>query len=210
MLSTNPFRQCALISIVGIMLAACSSQKEPAQKMLGDIEAAVNAASTDAAKYVPDQLADVQNKLGELKASFDKKDYQAVVSGAPPVMSAAQGLASATAAKKDQVTKALNDDWTSLASALPGDASAVQSRIDFLNKKANKKLAGGVDLDAAKSSLSDTTSLWSKAQAAFAGGNLDEAVTTAKSVKIKLDALAASLKLDFSQPAAVRDTTVGS
>jgi hypothetical protein len=107
------------------------------------------------------------------------------------------------------VTKALNDDWTSLASALPGDANAIQSRIDFLNKKANKKLAGGVDLDAAKSSFSDATSLWSKAQAAFAGGNLDEAVTTAKSVKIKLDALAASLKLDFSQPAAVQDTTAG-
>ncbi len=32
-----------------------------------------------------------------------------------------------------------------------------------------------------------------------AGGNLDEAVRTAKSVKVKLDALAASLKLDFSR-----------
>jgi hypothetical protein len=55
-LSTNPFRQYALISIVGFMLAACSSQKEPAQKMIGDIEAAVNAASTDAAKFAPDHV----------------------------------------------------------------------------------------------------------------------------------------------------------
>jgi hypothetical protein len=120
MLSTNPFRQYALISIVGIMLAACSSQKDPAQKMINDIEAAVNAAAADAAKYVPDQMVDVQNEFGELKASFDKKDYRAVVSGAPPVMSAAQSLASATAAKKDQVTKGLNDEWTAFASALPG------------------------------------------------------------------------------------------
>jgi hypothetical protein len=209
MLSTNPFRQYALISIVGIMLAACSSQKEPAQKMISDIEATVNASATDAAKYVPEQLVDVQNKLGELKASFDKKDYAAVVTGAPPVMGAAQSLASETAAKKDQVTKLLNDEWTSLASTLPGNANAIQSRIDFLTKKANKKLAGGVDLDSAKSSLSDATSLWSKAQAAFAGGNLDEAVTTGKSVETKLNALAASLKLDFSQPAAVQDTTAG-
>jgi hypothetical protein len=209
MLSTNPFRQCALISIVGIMLAACSSQKEPAQKIIGDIEATVNAASTEAAKYAPDQLVAVQGKLGELKASFDKKDYQGVISAAPPVMSAAQSLVSVTAAKKDQVTKNLNVEWTSLANALPGNVNAIQSRIDFLNKKANQKLAVGVDLDAAKSSLGDATSLWSKAQAAFAGGNLDEAVTTANSVKTKLDALAASLKLDFSQPAAVQDTTAG-
>jgi hypothetical protein len=209
MKSIYALRQYALVSIVAIALAACASQKEPAQKMIGDIEAAVNAAGADAAKYAPEQLTDIQNKLGTLKASFDKKDYKAVIDGAPPVMSEAQGLASAVSAKKDQVMKALNDEWTSLAGVLPGNANAIQSRIDFLDKKANKKLAGGVDLDAAKSGLSDVTSLWSKAQAAFAAGNVDEAVTTARSVKTKLDALAASLKLDFSQPAAVQDTTPG-
>jgi hypothetical protein len=62
-------------------------------------------------------------------------------------------------------------------------------------------MAAGIDLAAAKSGLSDATSLWSKAQAAFASGNLDEAVSTAKDVKAKIDALAASLKLDLAAPA---------
>jgi hypothetical protein len=189
--------QYAAISMAAIILAACASQKEPAQKLIGDIESTVAAASTEAAKYVPDQLADVQGELSGLKASFDKQDYAAVVTGAPAVLTAAQGLATAAAAKKDEVLKALNDEWTGLAGSLPGDVTAIQSRIDLLSKKSNKKQAKGIDLDAAKSGAADATSLWSKAQAAFAAGNLDEAVSTAKDVKAKVEAVAASLKLDL-------------
>ena len=207
MAATHTFRTSAWIVIAGFILAACANQKEPAQKMIGDIEAAVNAASADASKYDPDELADVQQKLGDLKASFDKKDYKSVVSGAPPVMSAAQGLATAAAAKKDQQVKGLNLEWTALATVLPGNVNVIQSRIDFLSKKENKKLASGVDLDAARSSLGDATTLWSTAQAAFAGGRLDEALATANSVKAKLEGLAASMKLDFKEPAAVQDTS---
>src|SRR5271154_3798887 len=192
----------AVISMAAIILAACASQKEPAQKLIADIESTVAAASTEAAKYVPDQLADVQTKLGALKASFDKQDYAAVVTGAPAVLSSAQSLATAAAAKKDEVLKALNDQWTGLAGSLPGDVTAIQSRIDLLSKKSSKKLAAGVDLDAAKAGLSDATSLWSKAQAAFAAGNLDEAVSTAKDVKAKIQALATSVKADLPAAAA--------
>ena len=45
--------------------------------------------------------------------------------------------------------------------------------------------------------LTDATSLWSKAQAAFAAGTLEEAVNTAKTVKTKIDALAATLKVNL-------------
>jgi hypothetical protein len=192
----------AVISMAAIVLAACAGQKEPAQKLIGDIESTVTAASAEAAKYVPDQLADVQTKLGDLKASFDKQDYAAVVTGGPAVLSAAQSLATAAAAKKDEVLKALNDEWTGLAGSLPGDVTAIQSRIELLSKKSSKKLAAGIDLDAAKAGLSDATSLWSKAQAAFAAGNMDEAVSTGKDVKAKIEALASSVKADLPAAAA--------
>jgi hypothetical protein len=201
-MSSQQLRKYALISLAGILLAACASQKEPAQKAIADIDATVAAASADAQKYVPDQLSDVQGKLADLKASYDKQDYAAVVTGAPPVLTEAQGLAPAAAAKKDEATKALNDQWTSLSASLPAAVTAIQNRIDFLSKKSSKKAAAGIDLTAAKSALSDAGALWSKAQAAFATGNLDEAVSTAKDVKAKTDALAASLKMDAAAPAA--------
>jgi hypothetical protein len=123
------------------------------------------------------------------------------VTAGPAVLSAAQGLATAAAAKKDEVLKALNDAWTRLADSVPGEITAIQNRIDLLGKKSSKKLAAGIDLAAAKSSLSDASSLWSKAQAAFAGGNMDEAVKAAGDVKSKVDAVASSLKLDPAAPA---------
>jgi hypothetical protein len=185
-----------LISLAAILLGACAGQKEPAQQLIGDIEATVTAAAPEAAKYVPDQLADVQSKLGSLKTSFDGRDYAAVVTQGPAVLAAAQTLATAAAAKKDAILKALNDEWTGLAGSLPGIMTAIQNRIDLLSKKSSKKMAAGIDLNAAKAGLTDAMSLWSKAQAAFAAGNLEEAVGTAKGVKAKTDPLAASLKLD--------------
>jgi hypothetical protein len=198
----------ALIALAAVIVAACAGQKEPAQKLISDIQSAVTAASAEAVKYVPDQFADVQAKLEVLKASFDKQDYAAVVTGAPAVLSAAQGLATAAAAKKDEVLKALNDEWTRLAASVPGSVSAIQSRIDLLSKKSSKKLAAGIDLDAAKAGVGDAASLWSKAQAAFAAGNLDEAVSTAKDVKAKIGALATSLKLGMPATAAAAPTAI--
>jgi hypothetical protein len=197
-----PVRRLAVFCAATLLLAACSGQKEPAQKLVGDVEATVIAASPEAAKYVPDQLADVQSKLGALKASLDKQDYAAVISAGPAVLVAAEELATAAAAKKDEVLKALNDQWTGLAAAIPGDVTAIQSRIEQLSSKTGKKKAAGVDLDAAKASVGDVSSLWSKAQAAFASGNLAEAVSTANDVKTKVEALAASLKIDLPPPQA--------
>jgi hypothetical protein len=173
--------------IVMAMMAACAGQKEPAHKLLADIDATVMAASDEAAKYIPDQLKDVQSRYGALKASFDKKDYPAVVNGAPDVLAAAQDLATAAAAKKDQVLKLLDDQWRALAGSVPDSLTAIQNRIAELRKPSNKRRA--LNLDAAQSGLSDAQSLWSKAQAAFASGNLDEAVRTGQEVKTSVDGL---------------------
>src|ERR1700733_9071003 len=98
---SNRIGRLGFLSLATLILAACAGQKEPAEKLIGDIQATVTAASTEAAKYVPDQLMNVQGQLGALKASFDKKDSAAVVSSAPPVLAAAEGLATAAAEKKD-------------------------------------------------------------------------------------------------------------
>jgi hypothetical protein len=209
MTSRSGFLAFGVLALVGacILTSACSSQKAPAEKMISDIQTATDAAAPDAAKYVPDELAGVQSKLGGLRGSYDKKDYKAVLQDGPPVLGAAQSLEGAATAKRDLIARGFSDQWATLSSTLPGNASSIQSRIDFLSKRENKKLASGVDLNEARSDLSDAEASWTRAQDAHSQGNVEQAVTIAKTVQTKLAAVAASMKLNLAQPAAVTDTS---
>jgi hypothetical protein len=188
----------AAVCFAGLLLTACASRKDPAQRIILDIESTLTAAASDAATYAPGQLQDVQIKLGLLKTSFDRQDYAPVVTGGPAVLSEAQGLAAAAAAKKAELLRGRGDAWAALAASLPGYAATLQSRVDMLRLRSNRKLAAGVDLDAASAALAGATSLWSKARGAFAAGNLQEAVATAQRVHEQLSAAAALMKVDLA------------
>jgi hypothetical protein len=181
---------------VAILFVACANQLEPAKNALDNINATLNSVSADAQEYVPDQFAETQTKVAALTASFEKKDYAAVVAGAPAVLAEAQGLAGAAAAKKDEMVKALGNEWRSLAASIPQSLSAVQTRIDALSK--SKHVPKDLDLGAAKSGLADATSAWDKAQESFKSGNLADAVTAAKDAQGKLASAAAALKMTLT------------
>jgi hypothetical protein len=179
---------------VALLVVACTSRLGPAAKAsIDNINATLAAVSVDAQKLIPEQLTSVQEKVAALTASYDKKDYGAVMGAAPGVLNDVKGLTSAVAAKKDEMLKALGDEWRSLAASVPQAATAVQARIEELSK--TKRVPKDIDLTAAKSGLADATAAWDNAQSAFKSGNIPDAVPLAQDAKSKLEAAAASLKL---------------
>ena len=181
-------------AVVALVAAGCANQMEPAKKAIADIEAAVAAAGDDAAKYIPDEVSAVNDKVASLKAQFDKKDYKGVVAAAPAVLAQAQALAASAAAKKIESMDALNAEWGSLAASVPQAVAAIQSRVDILSK--SKKLPAGIDkatLESTKAGLAEANTLWTQATAAQSSGDLEQAVGLGRQTKEKADGLLAAL-----------------
>jgi hypothetical protein len=177
------------------MTVACTSQLEPAQKMLGDVTAMMAEVSADASAMVPEKYAEVQRQIDELHARFDHEDYAAVIAQGPALLAAVHALGLEAAARKVTLAQQLNAGWAQRASGLPEEFAAIERQLDFLAKPANRKAAAGIDVSAARNAERDAVSLWSKGQAAYAAGNLPEAVQTADAVQARADAIKAAIHL---------------
>jgi len=186
----------ALLAAVGLLFAACTSQMEPAQQALSDAQSAVEAASADAAKYVPEKLAALQTKMAGLKASFDAHDYATVLANAPGVSGEAKSLQQEAAAKKEEVAKAVSAQWTELAASVPKLMESANARAAALSKA--KHVPKGIALAPAKAELADARHSWEKAQAAQSAGNVEEAVKMGQAVKAKVAAASDALKAPSS------------
>jgi hypothetical protein len=183
-----------LTLVAGLVLAACANLQEPAQKAITEIESTVTAVSADAEKYVPEQYAAVTQKLADLKASFAKQDYKAVIAAGPALLADAKALGDAAAAKKKEVLEALSAQWTQLATQVPEAVSAIEARLATFKK--THSLPKGVTKDAvagATSGLADIKTAWADATTAFTGGDVQGALDKAKAVAAKAADISAKL-----------------
>jgi hypothetical protein len=193
----NPlFATCALLAI----LAACANQKTPAQHAIATAETAVQSVADDASKYLPDRYAELTGSLATIKGNFDKGDYKAVLAAAPSLMAQVKSVGDAAVAKKNEAVNALKSDWTTLASNIPSMVGAIQSRVDILSKA--KKLPAKLsaqNFDMAKSGLESIKNTWAQAGSVFSSGDIESAVSMAKSAQSKGQEVLALLGMTQSQ-----------
>jgi hypothetical protein len=169
---------------------------KPAQQAIDAITDTI-ANAKDAPQYVPDQVTNVQNHLADLKASFAKQDYAAVLDHAPAVLDEANALEGAAVAKRDQLRAAMLTEYNGLSTSMPKLMGAVETRLDALSQTG--RAPKGVDLAAAKSDFNDASAQWKSAQSVYKSGTIEDALAAAKGAKEKFEAAAAALKLDLTK-----------
>ena len=188
----------AMIAVVA--LVSCeSADKAPAAAAITAAQGAIDAVRGEAAKYVPDQLSSLESTLASAKASFEKQDYKAALTGAQDVATKAKDLGAAATAKKAELMKS----WEGLSGGLPKMAEAIKSRVDILSQ--SKKLPAGLDkdkLESAKAGLASLNQNWTEASAAFQSGNMTDAIAKAQAAKAK--AVEAMTALNMPVPEAAK------
>ena len=192
--STRPVRNLVLV-IVAALLSACAPKDEaPARKAIDQISAAIESAGPDATKYVPGHVAALERQVTKLKIRFYDGDYQAIVAEAPATLERAQALATTAAAKKAEIAKVLDAEWSKLLTDVPATIESASKYVDGLI--ASNQAAPGMTHDmvaSARTGIDGQKSLWEKATAAQAAGDLEQAVTLGTHVKRRLENLVAAL-----------------
>jgi hypothetical protein len=176
-------------SVTALIVFGCTSQKEPAERAVANIDAALGTAHDSAAKYAPDGLQSVEAQVATLKDNLSKGDYKKVLADAPAATTAVTNLQQTAIAKQEEADTKLaqtKQQWRTLSVDVPKRVAAIQSRVDELSK--SRRLPKGVSkasFESAKASLDSLNSAWTDATSAVANEDYAGGVAKGQAVKDK-------------------------
>jgi hypothetical protein len=175
-----------------VALAACASQKEPADAAIKSAQSAFSAVSAEAQKYVPDQAKAVQDGLTAAQTAFTNGDYASALTQAQALPARITALGAAISAKKAELTT----QWNTMSAGIPKLVEALSSRVDMLTK--SKGLPKGITKEtvtAAQSGVATAKQDWQAATSAASSGDLATAMRQANDVKTRVVGLMKSLNM---------------
>ncbi len=171
-----------VVIVLGMLLAACSISKEPAEKSIRSAENAFNAVKGEALKYAPVETQEVEKAIAEAKDKYDRKEYEAAFKAATALPDRINQLVTIAAVRKAEWVK----NWESVNKDLSAMTEALQARIEELSRR--RKLPAGIDkakLEEARAALPALAQMWTDAKETWAAGRMTEAITKAKSTRDK-------------------------
>jgi hypothetical protein len=179
-------------------LISCSGSKEPAELAIKAAEEAVIATKAEAAKIVPDEVKALEDTLTSVKEKFTNGEYKVALEEATTLVTKAKDVLAAAKVKKEELTK----KWTEISQGIPKMFEDIQAKVDSLSKvKKLPKTITKESLAEAKAGIESLKGEWTKAQETFTGGNFNDAIGMATSLKDKVVKIMESLGMSVPQAA---------
>jgi hypothetical protein len=172
------------VALLGVLTACTDPRQRPAEQAIAEVDAAIAAAGTAPAKYIPGELKAVQARLDDLRRQYGKRHYSTVLEQAPAALQAARSLAPTAAAREAELMQGLRTEWGELVQSVPAELTAVADRFERAAR--SRKRPQGLtaeDARAGRNRLRDALALWDRALQEEAAGRLPEAVTLAHQVR---------------------------
>jgi hypothetical protein len=187
----------AALAALSLGIAACASQKEPAEQALAAVEAKFSEAGAEVRKYLPERYAELEKSVAGLRDSLAAKDYGDVVTGAAAAQDALKRAVADARVARAQTLAALDSEWDELVKTMPGMITAMDKKISAQRGRAPKGMSGDewkqtiAEYDAARDA-------WTKAGAEMTRATFEASVTAARDAKAKIAAIMEKLDVKAS------------
>ena len=188
---SKAFRAAALAALL-TGLAACASQKEPAEAALAALETKFKETGAEIQKYLPERYAEVEASIASLRESVAAQDFGDVVAGAA---AAEDGLRRAVAdarIKRAQVLVEMESEWAELTKSMPEMIAAMDRKITAQRGRPPQ----GMTAEAWKQTIAEydaARDAWSRAAAEMTSQTFEATVLAARDAKAKIAAIMDSL-----------------
>ena len=187
----------AALAALCLGVAACASQKEPAEQALAAVEAKFKESGAEIQKYLPERYAEIEASVASLRDSMSKEDYGDVVAGAGQVQDTLKRAIGESRVKRAQVQVQMEDEWTEMSKSVPAMIDAMDKKITSQRGKPPQ----GMTREAWKQTIADydaARDAWSKAAAEMTRTNFEATVLAARDAKAKIAAIMESLDVKSS------------
>lgn len=184
-----------------VLLAACTSQEEPAKNAVAQGEAALSEARADAQKYAAEELKAPEATLAKFKDAVAKKEYKTVLEGIPQFNDEMKKLNETITVNKT-AEAAATTEWQALNNEVPKAVEEIEARMKTLSAGRLPKDVTKENFEAAKAGIEPLKAQWAEASAAATQGNLLEAADKGRQVKMKAEEIKSQLALTAPPAAA--------
>ncbi len=197
MISGSKAFRAAAIAALMLGIAACASQKEPAEAALAAVEAKFKEAGAEVQKYLPERYAEVEAGLASLRDAVAAQEYGDVVAGADKVGEDLKRAVAEARIKRAQVLIEMESEWTELTKSMPEMIAAMDKKISAQRGRPPQ----GMTADAWKQTIADydaARDAWSKAATEMTSKTFEATVLAARDAKAKISAIMDSLAVKAS------------
>jgi hypothetical protein len=187
----------AALAALFLGLAACASQKEPAEQAMAAIEKKFEESGAEIQKYLPDRHAEVQKSIEALRASMAEESYGDVVSGAAAAEDALKRAIADSRVKRAQLLVEMESEWNELIKTMPAMISAMDKKISSQRGRPPK----GMTADEWKQTIADydaARDAWSRAAAEMTSRTFEATVLAARDAKARIAAIMEKLEVKAS------------
>ena len=181
---TKAFIAAALAALC-LGVAACASQKEPAEQALAAVEAKFKESAAEIQKYLPERHAEIEAGIASLRESMSNESYGNVVAEAGKVQDSLKRAIGESRVRRAQLVVEMESEWDEMSKTMPAMVAAMDKKITSQRGRPPKGMTGDewkqtiAEYDAARDA-------WGKAAAGLTRANFEESVLAARDAKVKI------------------------